>query len=343
MLWWFFRLGRPFPAIADKTAKLLADNASNTIEGKKVWNYLLNETAQQKVDSLLDDIKSAHPAIDINYIYCNKTGRKIAKREKAEMELMLKVHDVATVHELVKYINLSSGCSPVWLRTDSASLDRLQKVDPHGYFVYAAGLVCSRIHNAHSKTKGFTDPEALREHNKSLAIGFERLQTLPVEKIIETNNLWKKMLALYYPSAIKWPINNVADYCTLQGIDFLTAHAEAKIQQVLSALDNFENMASCSVVDVLKANGGGDGCSQFIRQHHLNATTIDEQVATILQTTGVMLQLTPGGKVVVNKKQKLFIGKSALADKVQSTEKKTHTVKKGFKFQINRGCPPSAG
>jgi len=145
-------------------------------------------------------------------LHCHKTGRPLNKLTTDDFERLVVAHGEERARDLLA-LTRTSQTATEWLATDSTALRALCKVDPIGYFIYTAGLIYSPASFANSGTMtklasiytNSSTPSTDHETAVKLASLEDRAQawlqlhTIPLESIIELNELMRRVFSLINP------------------------------------------------------------------------------------------------------------------------------------------------
>lgn len=196
------RIITKFCTIAHSTIQAAADNAqAQSLEAAIVADRWQND--------------------GLTKIVCHKSGRTIATQSHESLTRLIATHGESRARELIT-IQWPHHTSPEWLATDHDSLRALIKIDPIGYWCYAAGMLFAPVidHKSGQLTTPhdvYTDelcnspaptaqlaemPAAQRIKMQSVTDrmnAHEALAQIPLELIIEQTQLLSRFWGLANP------------------------------------------------------------------------------------------------------------------------------------------------
>ena len=174
--------------------------------------------------NLLSDIE-----LDIETIYCQKTGQPIGKRFPENIAKMQAFLGDDKFKSVAKYIPLTNGFACHWLFTNRENLHKLLTEDPKGFFIFAISRVLEHKH------KDLRDNiEKLAQWENSKARGYARLEKEHIDsgKLIAANQTLRHFLSLN-PNLFSWPENLPEDFCTNEQLENIHEKFGAKVAQLL--------------------------------------------------------------------------------------------------------------
>lgn len=301
------------------TSFLLGDDRASYLKGiaEDIKNETADNTLQNKIADFYDSCFKS--GFDIGFIYCNKTGRCIGKREKSEIELLCRLYDTLenVPENPAKYIEFTNGCSPAWLNTDSNHLQALMKCDPCGYVMYILGYAARNAFKGLRQTgnkfhtPAAPDPEISRHVNSSLIIGFAELQRQPIARVVETAEMLQRFFTVYNPREIKWPMLMPHHYCTADGLDNLFNNMEEQISHVVLERNLFSrSITNIRIVEAVKKAGGTGGASNIIGQGKMRGNLAMDQIADLFISLRMSFDKINEGDITHNEeaRKKLVVG-----------------------------------
>ena len=153
-------------------------------------------------DVILETIKE-ETAIDLHYIHCSKTGQPIAKLSDLEIDHMLAFYGVKSLNEIADKLELASAISRIWLQTNPENLDKLQAIDPRGFFCYCMNIILQGHHMRYINNKRqFPTIEAQTAFKNSLVKSWYQTELFTHSELEEVN---KQLRVLIYLNLHKIP------------------------------------------------------------------------------------------------------------------------------------------
>lgn len=211
---------------------------------------------------------------------CIKSGKRLRVFDREEFIELCELHGIEKAKYLLE-IKKQECISPKWYYTDSATLDKLQKIDPAGYCVYAIG----KIFNAYGpKFSYLSEHERIVFGRKWLreqrAIMYDIVNTWSDSEINNINELMRRFLAIAQTekveSLISWHtlIMPEIEYAKLvtdikNNILKLVEYAYKK-KRVKTQIDYYDIMSMRKIFV---------GHGQFAGQKRIKGMTTDEQIA----------------------------------------------------------------
>src|SRR5882724_9567634 len=86
--------------------------------------------------------------IDITKLHCRKTGQPIATVSLEDTDKLFQFYNITNVLTIIDDLDFTCGVDRRWLHTEPTQLNRLQNIDPHGFFVYCISIAL-RTHHQH--------------------------------------------------------------------------------------------------------------------------------------------------------------------------------------------------
>lgn len=128
--------------------------------------------------------------VDLSKIHCRKTGQPIATLNLTEIEHLLNFHSVKRLTEIADLMDYSGGVSRIWLHTNPENLNKLQSLDPRGFFCYCIGIAL-RNHHMHyvEDRKRFKTVEGEKIFYNSLVKAWYLTANIPAKELEEANKV----------------------------------------------------------------------------------------------------------------------------------------------------------
>lgn len=330
--------------IQSKTADFLLSNASTVGYIEVASKQIAKDISQIDIAELNETRKDDEYALDIRQVYCNKTGQPIAYRMEQDVQALLQLHGDAGAASLANLIDLTNGCAASWIRTDSETLEKLQKIDPYGYFMYACGLYCTRAagNTKWNRTKQWLKPQYLREHRMNLILGYTALKEIPVRVVIEANEIWRKIHSLFAADEFAYEMTrsfscDPKDYCTFDGIIKMQVSLERKLHSAMVLIQRKDMLLdNIAIADAVERIGGGKGMSQFRDQRKEDGDILADQIAKVFISVGMYSTRGSDKRVRLSKE---FSPMNAPAPLEEKPINKLYEAPKGVKLQIKIGGP----
>lgn len=213
-------------------------------------------------DVVLETIKE-DTKVDLHYIHCSKTGQPVARLNDNEIQHLLSFYSVRELTEIADKLELASSISRVWLRTDPASLDKLEAVDPRGFFCYCVNIILQNHHLRYVNNKRqFATIEAQTTFRNSLVRSWYQTEAFTAAELAEANKHLRVFiyLDLHRTHVVTLPWQHIRDgvpkpneirraydpniapllpheFATHDGIAWLKKHLPRLIEQARRQLD----------------------------------------------------------------------------------------------------------
>lgn len=319
---------RPEKALAHRIPSAQAQTANNlrlkangiierfsTISQSRITAKATNAQAHQLQAMIAAQTWQAADAA-ILQIVCHKSGRVIGHQSLETITALIAAHGEERARELLAF----AWCNQTaieWQATDPQALKGLIIADPIGYLVYAAGLIFSPIAVAKSGT--MTTPHDIysEETNnsplpvasiatmpvsqqckfhavKDRAIANQQAQALPLELVIEMNQLMSRMWGLISPHellrnhefrrgrSLAYYTSNPLALMQLREMitNVLRRLAEKKIGERITKTDH----RYVSFAEICEIQGDSHGMAAFrMMQVRKPKTSIDPDILACLQ------------------------------------------------------------
>ena len=193
-------------------------------------------------------------------IHCRKTGQPIGTRNAADMGLFMQLHGVATRQDALSKIELATQTSLAWLQTDTAHLDKLQQIDPRGFFCYCINICLIHRHHqimAGNKRAFLYGMDGQRAFGNSLVQAYYQSESIPEHEVREYAHLFRQFLFLnlhkstryklpfsslrvddswkqFYPTELETPAPILPhEVCTKEGQEWLHTNLKAHITEIV--------------------------------------------------------------------------------------------------------------
>lgn len=300
------------------TSFLLGDDKAKYLKGvaEDITADISNSVLQANVDEF--ELNCEASGINITYVYCNKTGRRIATRERSEIELLFLLNKTLDKipKQMPEYIEFTGGCSPAWINTDSEHLQALMKHDPHGYVLYILGYAArnsfKRMKQYGNKMNATAAPdmEVSRKINQSLIRGFIFIKNQPLERVVEAAEMLQRFFTIYNPREIKWPMLMPHHYCTADGLTELFDEMEKQISSVVLERNLFSRIiTNIKIVDAIKKAGGTGGASNIVGQGKKRGNLAMDQIADLFTSMRLDFDKIHGDDIIHDEtaRQKLIM------------------------------------
>lgn len=132
-------------------------------------------------------------------IHCRKTGQPIGTRSPEDMALFTALHGINTRQEALSRIELATQTSMAWLQTDTAMLDKLQQIDPRGFFCYCINICLIHRHQQTmpgNKRAFMYGMDGQRAFGNSLVQAYYQTSTFTPHELAEYGHLFRQFLFL---------------------------------------------------------------------------------------------------------------------------------------------------
>lgn len=179
---------------------------------KQIPLEAINELVSASHASTPNVLTDAHTLL--RTIHCSKTGQPIGTRTEMEITNFLKLHGSDTLQTVYSLIDLATQPSLAWLYTDNAHLDKLQDIDPRGFFCFCIQTCLMNHHLQYTSKskKGFRyGIEGQRAFRNSLVQAWYNTERIPLSDLMEINKELRYFLYLgFHQSAYyRLPWHNV--------------------------------------------------------------------------------------------------------------------------------------
>lgn len=258
---------------ADKLLSSILDK--NFLDEKKVAaaEQVAKEISGEELISMIEteDFVSSID-IDIFTIYCSKTGQPIGRRSEQQISMLLSIHGKEKAEELLPFIG-SNNIAAHWMRTDSESLTKLAKIDPYGYFVFAASRAMQyKAEGWNASEQKWKSAEYMQKWNLEKIKLYQIISKHPVETIIYVNSAWKEYLSFINPTkvrrVIQFPYEKLSDIGRLKNIRAIASSLRDVVKSaVRSVVVSRAHFTYSDAQDALDKLGGH---TQFRKQNRLS-------------------------------------------------------------------------
>ena len=216
--------------------------------------------------------------------YCYKTGQPIDRRDPETVKMAIRVNGLDNTAELFDFL-FSRDIHPAWLRTDGQTLDKLIKLDPLGYFVYAADIAIRRNNPAYKN--GFKRIEDQIKWFKQKIRLYAYLRTVPLRNVIQCNTGWLFLLQVD-PYAAKLPWKDLTDIIRATAFHkFVEVEIKRAMGRILNKNAGVKPVYKFSDIHdaVQKVKGPG----QFRAQNEKNIDTSTQSIVRLLRAAGLKI------------------------------------------------------
>ena len=207
---------------------------------------------------------------DGTVIYCCKTGQPVGMYAKECIAAMHRIYKVDKSVELLHFI-ASTQIAPHWLRTDSASLDKLIAFDPRGYFVYAMAILNRHHATGWNLMKGRWDDygDEKRYNLQKIAL-YEISAHIDAVTLGNVNEQLRVFLSLInpknIPAAIVWPWPTLLDAANVSNWNEICNALHRIAAEYLRKVFHVGTRA-LSYYDILALGDKSGGMAPFRGQH----------------------------------------------------------------------------
>lgn len=167
---------------------------------------LVNMQAAQKLpdiarpmdtDIVMEVIRT-ESEIDLSMSYCSKTGQPVANMLQSQLDALVKLHNVQHLREIADKLDLATQVSPLWLYTDNENLERLEDLDPRGFFCYCANLALQNHAMTYTRRgrRCFASIEVQRTFRRSLIKAWYATAAFSETELREANATFRRFLYL---------------------------------------------------------------------------------------------------------------------------------------------------
>jgi hypothetical protein len=131
-------------------------------------------------------------------IYCTKTGQPLQSYSWKQYCQLCRIHGKERAWNIFKAQSFHRVADH-WLYTDDKALETLSKLDPYGYFVYAAAFILMPLQrqikkNLRSKEAQFLEDLYEVEQRKAC---WNNIQSVALSRIVEANEIMRRYLGLF--------------------------------------------------------------------------------------------------------------------------------------------------
>lgn len=229
-----------------KQVTVVANNSMSAwLDDVKARNVIVSKREAEDWVNSLNSAMFVREELDFDVydIHCSKTGQPIGRRSENDIQLLIRVHGVSKASELARF-QYNSHPAQAWIKTDSGSLERLQELDPIGFYTYACNLAFIYQAQGYQQFKfRFDTLENQILHAKQVTELWYKVKkysdTYGIQKIMECNKAWQIFLSVCKP--VKLPKQIQFNYSMLDcgDADRIAEHA-----------DNLFNMVERAAMDL---------------------------------------------------------------------------------------------
>lgn len=181
------RISKPLARVEEKVCNFAKVSRQST---ERVADFYL--AIQKSLDAQIPELA------EFRLLTCAKSGATVTEIPDNQLSLLVEVHGIAKASALLER-RARSTVHPAWLDTSPASLRRLSRIDPFGYFTFRAGNLAN----------------AGRQWRASVRSGLESCNP-NIQLVAEANELLRRVaelasaknIAATFPTAILKTVDN---------------------------------------------------------------------------------------------------------------------------------------